>query len=122
MGPPRWLSGKESACQAGDRGLIPRREDPLEKERATHFSILAWGISWTEEPGSSRGCKRVRHDLMTKQQHNDKHICIYQIYITDYSHISSKKICLLQICSHSRKKLENLLAYYFNFLTNLDEI
>ena len=27
------------------------REDPLEKEMATHFSILAWEISWTEEPG-----------------------------------------------------------------------
>ena len=27
------------------------REDPLEKEMATHFSILAWEILWTEEPG-----------------------------------------------------------------------
>ena len=27
------------------------REDPLEKEMATHSSILAWGIPWTEEPG-----------------------------------------------------------------------
>ena len=27
------------------------REDPLEKELATHYSILAWRISWTEEPG-----------------------------------------------------------------------
>ena len=27
------------------------REDPLEKEMATHFSVLAWGIPWTEEPG-----------------------------------------------------------------------
>ena len=26
-------------------------EDPLEKEMATHFSILAWEIAWTEEPG-----------------------------------------------------------------------
>ena len=51
MGPPRWLSGKESTCQAGDTGLIPRREDPLEKEMATRFSILSWRISWTEEPG-----------------------------------------------------------------------
>ena len=28
-----------------------RQEDPLEKEMATHSSILAWEISWTEEPG-----------------------------------------------------------------------
>ena len=35
------------------------REDPLEKEMATHSSILAWRIAWTEEPGrlQSWGCK-----------------------------------------------------------------
>ena len=39
-------------------------EDPLEKEMATHFSILAWKIPWTEEPGGLRsvGSQRVRHD------------------------------------------------------------
>ena len=45
-------------------------EDPLEKEMATHSSILAWEIPWTEEPGGlqSMGSHRVRHDLVTKQQ------------------------------------------------------
>ena len=38
------------------------REDPLEKQNATHTSILAWEIPWTEEPG---GTKRVRHDNST---------------------------------------------------------
>ena len=37
-------------------------EDPLEKEMATHSSILAWKISWTEEPGRSMGLQRVRHN------------------------------------------------------------
>ena len=39
-------------------------EDPLEKEMATHSSILAWGIPWTEEPGGLRstGSQRVQHD------------------------------------------------------------
>ena len=39
-------------------------EDPLEEGRATHSSILAWKISWTEEPGGlqSMGSQRVRHD------------------------------------------------------------
>ena len=32
-------------------GLIPASEDPLEEERATPSSILAWEIPWTEEPG-----------------------------------------------------------------------
>ena len=31
------------------------QEDPLEKEMATHSSILAWGIPWTEEPGRLQG-------------------------------------------------------------------
>ena len=48
-GLPRWLSGKESACQAGDAGSLVQ-EDLLEKEMATHSSILAWEIPWTEEP------------------------------------------------------------------------
>ena len=37
-------------------------EDLLEKEMATHSSILAWRIPWTEEPGRSMGLQRVRHD------------------------------------------------------------
>ena len=39
-------------------------EDPLEKEMATHSSILAWKIPWTEEPGGlqSIGSQRVGHD------------------------------------------------------------
>ena len=41
------------------------REDPLEKEMATHSSILAWRIPRTEEPGrlQSTGSQRVGHDL-----------------------------------------------------------
>ena len=44
------------------RSLGP--EDPLEKEMASHSSILAWRIPWTEEPGGlqSMGSQRVRHD------------------------------------------------------------
>ena len=40
------------------------QEDPLEKEMATHSSILAWRILWTEEPGGlqSMGWQRVRHN------------------------------------------------------------
>ena len=40
------------------------REDLLEKEMATHSSIPAWRIPWTEEPGGlqSMGSQRLRHD------------------------------------------------------------
>ena len=42
-------------------------EDPLEKEMATHSSILAWRISWTEEPGGlqSRELQRAGHNWAT---------------------------------------------------------
>ena len=44
------------------------QEDALEKGMATHSSILAWRILWTEEPGrlQSMGSQRVRHDRVTK--------------------------------------------------------
>ena len=46
------------------------REDPLENDMATLYSILAGNIPWTEESGElqSMGSQRVRHDLATKQQ------------------------------------------------------
>ena len=46
------------------------REDPLEKRMATHSSILAWEIPWTEKLGGlqSMGLQRVRYDLAIKQQ------------------------------------------------------
>ena len=48
------------------------QEDPLEKERATHSSTLAWKIPWTEEPGGpqSMGSQRVRHDWATSLHHS----------------------------------------------------
>ena len=48
---PGGAAGKSSACNVGDLGSIPGWEDPLEKEMATHSSILAWGIPRTEETG-----------------------------------------------------------------------
>ena len=52
-------------------GFILGGEDPLEKEMATHSCILAWEIPQTEKPGrlQSVALQRVRHDLVTKQQH-----------------------------------------------------
>ena len=42
---------KASAYKVEDPGSIPGREDPLEKETATHSSILVWNIPWTAKPG-----------------------------------------------------------------------
>ena len=60
-----WLSGKEPTCQCRRHDLIPGQEDTLEKETATHSSILAWEIPWTDELGGIT--KRIRYNLATKQ-------------------------------------------------------
>ena len=54
---------KNPPASAGDVSSISGSEDPLEKEIATHSSVLAWKIPRTEEPGElqSMGLQRVRH-------------------------------------------------------------
>ena len=54
-----WLSGKEYAPVQEMRVPSLGQEDPLEKEMATHSSLLAWETPWTEEPGgySTWSCK-----------------------------------------------------------------
>ena len=61
------LVGKGPPANAGDIrdvGLILDWEDPLEEGMATHSTILAWRIPWTEEPSGlwSIGLQGVRHD------------------------------------------------------------
>ena len=64
MGFPDDSDGKESACNAETQVQSLRQEDSLEKGLATHSSILAWRIPWTEEPGEpqSMELQRVGHD------------------------------------------------------------
>ena len=69
----RWRSGKESTCRCRRHKRVQSlgREDPLEKEMATHSSILAWEIPWTEESGGlqSKGSQRVGHNWATEHAH-----------------------------------------------------
>ena len=74
MGFPGGSDDKESTCNAGDLGSIPRlgrspgEGNPLSQldagKKATHSSVLVWRIPWTEEPGGlqSMGSQRVGHD------------------------------------------------------------
>ena len=61
---PGGSDGKASAYSVGDPGSILGREDLLEKEMATHSSILAWKIPWMEKPGrlQSMRLQRVGHN------------------------------------------------------------
>ena len=51
---PCGSAGKESACNAGDLGSIPGLEDPLEKGKAAHSSILAGRFPWTAVHGVAK--------------------------------------------------------------------
>ena len=64
LGFPAGSDSKESVCNAGTWVQSLGLEDPLEKEIATHSSILSWRILWTEEPGGlqSTGSERVGHN------------------------------------------------------------
>ena len=63
------------------------REDPLEKEMATHSSIHAWKIPWTKEPGGrqSMGSQRVRHDWAIS-------LLLYLPYVLDMLLLTSPNI------------------------------
>ena len=87
----RWCSGEESACQCRRRkrhGFYSWvRDNPLEKEMATHSSILAWEIPWTEEPGGLQ-LQRIRHNWPTEHArtltHTHTHTHTHTVH-ADYS-------------------------------------
>ena len=64
LGFPGGSDDKESDCNAVDLGSIPGLKGYLEEGMATHSSILAWRIPWTEEPGrlQSMVSEKVGHD------------------------------------------------------------
>ena len=66
MGLPWWFTSKEPTCRCRRCEFDPWvREDPLEKEMATHPSILDWRIPWTEERGrlQSMGSQKTQIQL-----------------------------------------------------------
>jgi len=65
---------KNPPANAGDMVESLGWEDPLEKELATYSSILAWRITWTEEPGGlqSMGLQRGGHYCVTEHSDHDK--------------------------------------------------
>ena len=76
---PRIQQLKNLPANAGDTEDTVQSlgwEAPLEKEMATHYSMLTWNIPWTEEPGrlQSNGSQRVRNYWMTKHTHTHTYL------------------------------------------------
>ena len=99
------------------------QEDPLEEEMATHSSILAWRIPWTEEPGGlqSMGSQRVENDLVSK------HTCWYtEIQLVSHTAVTTSNVAkftsVLIICllfytnksGHLEKKKDNLFLPFWS--------
>ena len=87
---------QESACNAGGLGLIPGSARSLQKEMGTHFSTLAWKISWTEEPGGlqSMGSQRVGHNWAT----NTYLLTLNNKYLSEIRVIHLTFICPCSMC------------------------
>ena len=77
--------GKESACNAGDPGSIPGSGRSLEKEMATHSSILAWRIPWTEEAGRLQSMDHKESDMTERLS--------LHFTFTRVRQVSSRKSC-----------------------------
>ena len=97
-------------------------EDPLEKEMATHSSILAYKISWTEEPGGlqSLGSQRVRYDWATNTYLTPK--SLFQCAICGCSsHLPVKDLfcCFLAISAITNLLNRRDLLFNNSFLHNI---
>ena len=104
-GLPRWCSGEESTChlqEVQEKWIWSLDwEDALEKEMATHSSILAWKVPWTEEPSRQFiGLQRVGHNWETACTHTHTHTHL-KWYPQNFSFItaSSGSVLLAQLAS-----------------------
>ena len=73
---PEGSAEKNLPVNAGDPGLIPGQEDPLEEEMAIRYSVLAWEIPWTEEPGWDPPWNHTESDTteqLTERTHTHTH-------------------------------------------------
>ena len=83
-------------------------EDPLEKERAAHISVLVWKIPWTEGAWWS-----IIHGVTKNQTQLSEHACTH-VYITIYLHV-----CIYQYCLHLYYLLLQFLSVGCLFLFTL---
>ena len=82
---------KNPPANAGDKQIWSlNQEDPLEEEMATHFSILAWKIPWTEETG------RLQSMGFTKSQ----------TWQSDWAQGANKMLGVLLKCDHDRVQIK----------------
>ena len=98
-------------------------EDSLKKEMATHSSILAWRIPWTEEPGrlQSMGLEELGHDLATKPL--PPYVCIYAWETMHMQRTLCRSDSLLSVSNDISSSGSWLLVYFcvlcYNYTSTL---
>ena len=108
-------TAKESACLAGDAHKMQiwslGWEDPLEKEMATHSSILSWEISWTEELGGlqSMSSQRVKLQLSMHAYTQKRQRCLldWVLSATNFRQVSGWKTTQIYSYNFGGQKFQN---------------
>ena len=96
------------------------REDPMEQEMAAHSSVLAWEISWTEEPSGLQHMESQRdgHDIATEHPHNNiKHVLNGGL-CANYSTYIILLDFLKYICLHLRTHTTDISGLSFSIVEN----
>ena len=73
QGLPWWFSGKKKKnllANARDADSIPGQEGPLEKDMATHFSIITWEVPWTEDPTDRQSMEQQKSQTQLNNNNN----------------------------------------------------
>ena len=98
---PGGSDGKESAWQCKRPWFYPW-EDPLEKGVATHSSILAWKIPWTQEPGGlqSMGSQRVRHSWAIEHTYVSPYLEILALFLWKLKRNGNRILFFFRITSY----------------------
>ena len=111
LGFPRSSFCKETACSVGDRGLFLGWEDPLEKEMATHSSVLTWRIPWTEKPCGLQSMELQESDTTYLLNH---HHAIPWSLLKSRSIFENKQIFISSAKSwlHSYSHFLHILSFY----------
>ena len=102
---PWWLNGKESAAMQETQETQVRslgQEDALEREMATHSSILVWRIPWTEEPGGLQSIASQSQTQLSNQTTNTTLDKFFTFTISQFLIYRIKLLSPLSWQSHRR--------------------
>ena len=118
---PWWLSGRESAYQCRRRGFNPWvRKIALEKEMATHSSILAWRIPWTEEPGGLQSMGSQKSGIWLTQQQWQQQQTVYVYFPCDFK-LPASVVCIFCLSSTVFFCVQQYLTHMSVYIFSINE-